>query len=138
MSSVREQILVRMLTVLTGTLPNAIPVYRSRVDAFARSEEPSVVVRPGDEATRAFSDQSDNSDFAVLVEVVVRGDVWDSLADPIIVAAHALLLNDAALAALCSKLRRTEAKWEAHDADLTAGVLTQTYHLQYRTPINSL
>lgn len=138
MSSIREQILARMLVVLTGTLPNAIPVYRSRVDAFARSEEPSVVVRPDVEDTKALSELLDASDFDVFVEVIVRGDVWDSLADPIIIAAHGLLLKDAALATLCSKLRRTAAKWEAHEADLTAGILSQTYKMKYDSPTNSL
>jgi hypothetical protein len=138
MSSVREQIVARMATVLTGTLPGAIPVYRSRVDAFARAEVPAVVVRPDDETTQALSELLDASDFEVFVEVIVRGDVWDSLADPIIVAAHGLLLNDAALVTLCSKLRRTAAKWEAHEADLTAGILSQTYKLKYDSPTNSL
>ena len=72
------------------------------------------------------------------IEIVVRGDVWETLADPIILAAHGLLLKDATLAGLCSKLRRTTAKWEAHEADETAGVLTQTYRLQYRTLTNQM
>jgi hypothetical protein len=138
MSSVREQIVARMAAALSGVLPNAVPVYRSRVDAFDRGSLPAVVVRPGDEETQPLMDQMEVSRFNVHIEVIVRGDVWDSLADPIIVAAHVLLLGDAPLAALCSKLRRTSAKWDAHEADQTAGVLTQTYHLQYRTQSNQL
>lgn len=138
MSSVREQILARMATVLTGTLPNAIPVYRSRADAFARNEVPAVVVKPVDDDAQPFTDTQENVHFNISVEVIVRGDVWDTLADPIIVAAHTLLLNDTALATLCAKLRRTAAKWEDHEADQTAGVLTQGYSLQYLNQTNQL
>lgn len=138
MNSVREQIVARMAAALVGTLPNALLVYRSREDAFARNELPAVVVKPSDEETQPLSELLEVSYFHVHVEVIVRGDVWDQLADPVVVAAHGLLLNDVPLAALCSKLRRSSAKWEAHEADQTAGVLTQTYRMQYRTRTNQL
>lgn len=138
MISIREQIVARMAAALSGTLPNALPVYRSREQAFARGDLPAVVVKPADEETQAIAESLEISRFNAHVEIIVRGDVWDNLADPIIVAAHALLLGDAQLAALVSKLRRTSAKWEAHEADQTAGVLTQTYHLIYHHDTNQL
>jgi hypothetical protein len=64
--------------------------------------------------------------------------VWDSLADPIAITVHSLLLGDAQLAALCSKIRRASAKWDAHEADQTAGVLAQTYHLIYHSQTDQL
>lgn len=140
MSSIREQIVARMAAALAALVVNAVtvPVVRSREQAFARGELPAVVVKPADEETQAIAETLEVSRFNVHVEVIVRGDPWDSLADPIVVAAHALLLGDAPLAALCSKLRRTTAKWEAHEADQTAGVLTQTYHLIYHHDTNIL
>lgn len=137
MSSIREQILARIVTVL-GALPNAVPVFRSRETAFARAQLPAVVVVPVDEETQPLSELWEVSQFNFHVEVLVRGDVWDSLADPIIVAAHTLMLGDAQLAALCSKIRRSGAKWEGHEADQTAGVLTQVYHVQYLGDTTSL
>lgn len=139
MSSVREQIMVRMAAALaTLAAPAAVPVYRSREVAFARGDVPAVVVRPADEETQPLSDLLEVSHFAVHVEIIVRGDVWDSLADPIAVAAHGLLLADTQLASLCSKIRRASAKWEPHEADQTAGVLSQTYHVIYQTPTDQL
>jgi hypothetical protein len=138
MSSNRELIVARMSAALSGMLPNAIPVYRSREQAFSRDELPAVVVKPGDEETIAISELMEMSRLNIHVEIIVRGDPWDCLADPIIIAAHGLLLNDFPLSALCSKIRRTTAKWEPHEADQTAGVLTQTYHVQYRSQINQL
>lgn len=138
MISIREQIVARIALVLTGTLPGALPVYRSREQAFARGDLPAVVVKPADEETQAISALLEISRLNVHVEVIVRGDVWDSLADPVIVSAHVLLLGDTQLAALVSKLRRTSAKWEAHEADQTAGVLTQTYLINYDHPTNQL
>ena len=138
MSSIREQILARMLVVLTGTLPGAIPVWRSAEFSFDRTLVPAVVIKPDDEETIPLTDLLEVSHLKVHLEVIVRGNVWDNLADPIIVAGHALLLNDATLATLCSRIRRTEAKWAAHEADSSAGVLTQGYRLQYSTQTNSL
>ena len=138
MSSNRELIVARMSAALSGMLPNAIPVYRSREQAFSRDELPAIVVKPGDEETIAISELMEMSRLNVHLEIIVRGDVWDSLADPIIIAAHALLLGDLPLATFCSKIRRTTAKWEPHEADQTAGVLTQTYHVQYRSQTNQL
>jgi hypothetical protein len=138
MSSIREQILAEIKTALTGTLPGAIPVYRALADALSRGDVPAVNIKSDEEETLPLFDTGEISHLTVHIEIVVRGDVWETLADPIILAAHSLLLNDATLAGLCSKLRRTAAKWEAHEADETAGVLTQTYRLQYRTLTNQM
>lgn len=139
MSSVREQIVARMAAALAVLLaPGAIPVYRSRADAFDRGASPAVVISPADEETQPLADLWEVSRINVHVEIIVRGDVWDTLADPIIIAVHTLLMGDAPLAALCSKIRRSSAKWEAHEADQTAGVLTQTYHLIYHTQTDQL
>jgi hypothetical protein len=139
MSSVREQIVARMAAALaTLVAPVAIPVYRSREIAFARGDAPALVVRPEDEETQVLSDLLEITHFNVHVEIIVRGDVWDSLADPIAIAAHSLLLSDTQLAALCSKIRRASAKWDAHEADQTAGVLSQMYHVIYQTPTDQL
>lgn len=136
--SIRNGILAQMVIALTDSLPGAIPVYRSREIAFARGDVPAVVVMPSDEDTQALSDLMEVSHLNVRVEIIVRGDVWDSLADPIISAAHGVLLADAPLAALCAKIRRVSAKWEGHDADQTAGVLTQIYKMQYLTQTNQI
>ena len=138
MSSIRESILARICVVLTGTLPGAIPVYRAMADAMGRGDVPAINIKADEEETVPFFDVAEISNLNVHIEIVVRGDVWETLADPIMLAAHSLLLNDATLAGLCSKLRRTAAKWEGHEADATAGVLTQTYRLQYRTSTNQM
>lgn len=138
MNSICDQIVARAVVVLTGTLPNAIPVYRSREDALDRGDVPAAAVSPADEETQPFSDLLDESHFNLHVEIIVRGDPWDSLADPYRVAAHGLLLGDATLAGLCSGIRRIGAKWEAHEADKTAGILTQTYRVKYLSAINQL
>lgn len=140
MSSIREQIVARMAAALDGLTVNSahIPVHRSYEVAFSRNQLPAVVVKSADEETQALSAALEVSRLNVHVIVIVRGDVWDALADPIIVAAHGLLLANAELSVLCAKLRRTSAKWEAHEADQTAGVLTQTYHVIYDHPTNQL
>jgi hypothetical protein len=138
MSSIREQILAQMLAALTGTLPGAVPVYRSRAAALDRGDLPAVVIKPAEEETLPLGDFMEMSHFNVHIEVIVRGDVWDNIADPIVVAAHGLLIDNTPLAALCLKIRRRSAKWEEHDADQTAGVLTQVYLVLYQTQTDQI
>lgn len=133
--STREQIVARMAAVLASS---GTPVYRARQDALDRGSLPAIVLRSGDEETTPLSERIEVSRLNVHLEVLVRGEEWETLSDAIIVTAHGLLLGDAQLAVLCSKLRRTGAKWDGHEADQTAGSVTQTYHLQYRTATNQL
>jgi hypothetical protein len=140
MSSIREQIIARMVVVLAAlnVASVAIPIYRSREDAFARNELPAVVLRPSDEETQALSEVLEMSTLNIHLEIIVRGSPWDALADPIVSAAHQLLMDDAVLVALFLKMRRSGAKWEAQEADQTAGVLMQTYRITYVSQTNQL
>jgi hypothetical protein len=67
------------------------------------------------------------------LEIFVRGDPWDSLADPVDVAAHAALMGDAQLPTIVSDLRRIGEAFEAQEADRTAGTLTVRYRATFLT-----
>ena len=139
MASIREQILAGIAQALGygGGLPYPTPangnVYRSRAQLITRSGAPAIVVRPADEGSREFGDQDERNDFMVDVEIHVRGDVWDTLADQVAVPAHQAIWAWALGADYVSRLRRAGATFKEQEADSTAGVLVQRYRVIYLT-----
>ena len=131
MASVREQILSRIKTVLATAAPGGASVSRSREVSITRANAPAIVVMPHSNSINAQSTELDQNKFDLVLEIFVRGDPWDSLADPIDQAAHAVLMADAPLLALVSCIRRTSESFESQEADLTAGVLSVHYNVTY-------
>lgn len=142
--SIRESVLQRIAELLTGCGPGyATPcrtsVFRSRQEALDRAISPALVIEPGEsEETTAFSELADQNTFEVDVSVVVRGDPYDQLADPICVRVHALLMADPTLAGLVDRVRRVRTQWRAVEADATAGAVTARYRVTYLSAFNDL
>lgn len=133
MASVREQILARIKAVLTAAAPGGASVSRSREIAITRANAPSIVIMAHNNAINAQSTEWDHNQFDLVLEIFVRGDPWDLLADPIDQAAHTALLTDAPLLALVSSIRRSREAFESQEADLTAGVLSVSYRIDFLT-----
>lgn len=106
---------------------------RSREISITRAQAPSVVIMPHNNSLNAQSTELDKNSFDMVLEIFVRGDPWDSLADPIDQAAHAVLMADAPLAAMVSTIRRTSEAFESQEADQTAGVLSVHYNIVFLT-----
>jgi len=135
MSSKREQILSALETMLAAVTPN---VYRSRVTAVTRDLTPAIIVRPEEDIPEKQFSGMVISNLTVAVDVYTRGDVPDQLADPIIVAAHALIMSDLTLGGLAAMTVQGPSKWEMHEADQTAGLATFLYHIRYTTQLSDL
>ena len=138
MSSIAEQILTAAVAALTNKTPAGDRVYRSRSLALARDEAPAIVVRPANEDSNVFSAGVDDNVLTMLVEVYVRGDPFDQIADPIVTAAHAFLHRDPGLRSLVTQIRKKEKTWDGQEADDTAGFVTTKYELRYLTAANDL
>ncbi|MDD5247819.1 MAG: hypothetical protein PHY45_02470 [Rhodocyclaceae bacterium] len=136
MASVVEQIVARVASILGTGLTCAVE--RSREAALSRGELPCVVVMPSEEDSESVDARDDKSTFILALEIHVRGTPWDQVADPIALSAHALIVKDAVIASLVARVRRHSTKWEGHDADATAGVMTRHYRFIYLTPAESL
>ena len=133
-TSVREQILARMAALLTGTTPAGANVFRSREVSITRAVSPAIVVMPDAEEDSAFSQLTDHHRLDVGVVIFTRGDPWDSLADPIALAAHQLICTDVTLRALAvGDIRKHSSLWNAEEADRTAGSLVMKYRITYLT-----
>lgn len=134
--STPEAIVARVAQILASGLTQSVE--RARFDPIARREGDYVCVSSSDEESEAFADNRDKTTFIFTVEYVVRGAPWETAANAVADQAHALILGDSQLAQLVARVRRHSAKWEGHEADLTAGVLTRQYRCIFLTPAGSL
>ena len=137
MSSIRDQILSRAATVLAGV--SGAQIYRSRETSITRAVSPAITILFGSEQDKRMGAATDAHELRIVVAIFVRGDPWDSLADPVALQAHSLLMADAlpgsagGLAGLGVDLRKVSTETEAEEADRTAGTLVVTYHATYLT-----
>mgnify|MGYP000629713549 CR=1 FL=1 len=138
MPTYRERILSRVTTLLAGVDGVGGRVYRSRVEPLVRGQSPAIVVEP-------VSDQAQQTTLATLdwtlqvrVTVYCRGDIPDQLADPIVGAVHAAMMQDTTLNGYCIDILPVGTQFEMIEADQAAGVVATDFSVRYRTPLNSL
>ena len=138
-ASIREQILDRIETItLPGTVQVGSRIYRSRAQAFSRSEAPAISISPGEEdpvdARRSIGASMGRLDLylPVLIEVYVRGAIPDKLADPICVDVHARMMADRDMGGLAVDVQPDGWRPEYEQADATAGWMGQKFLIRYR------
>lgn len=131
-------IINRMALVLTGTLPNSVPVNTDRVASYDLAEVPCVLVTPQSEETQRHDSMYDITTLIVDVEILVRAQAWKTAADVYADAINTLLMQDAILKTLMVRLRRHAKKWDAHETDITAGTLTLSYDVMYLSLLNQI
>ena len=74
----------------------------------------------------------------VKLSVIVRGDVPDTVADPIIESAHSKIMADLTVNNLAIDIQPSDTTMESIDADQPAGVLSADFIVIYRTEIDDL
>ena len=98
MTTKRETILAAIRTALTGTTGVSTRIYRSMVEPLTRQESPAIVVEPvSDSAEQNTALPTLDWSLTVRVAIIVRGDIPDQVADPIIESAHAKIMADLSL-----------------------------------------
>lgn len=139
MATKREQILEAIKTALTGSATLGATVYRSRVTPLARGESPAVIVEPvrNDVEQNTSLPTLDHS-MQVRVAVIVRGEIPDQLADPVIAAAHSAIMADLTLGGLAIDVQPGETEFTMQDADQPVGVIFSIYIVRYRTSVGDL
>lgn len=105
-------------------------VFRSRQLALAVDETPSLVLYPLDEESERFSDTLDKTQFAFAIEIMVRGDPYDVIADPIALAVHQVVMSTPLLRKSLLA-RRKSVGYEGHDADQSVGFVVLRYEAIY-------
>jgi hypothetical protein len=135
----RERILAAIRTALTGTTQVGARIYRSRVEPFARNESPAIVVEPvSDTAQQNTALPTLDWSLTIRVAIIVRGNVPDQLADPIVQDAHAKIMADLTLGGYAIDVQPQTAVFELLEADQPAGVVSLEYLVRYRTSVVDL
>lgn len=134
----RETILARIVSALAGTTGVSTRIYRSRVEPLARGEAPAIVVEPISDSAQQDTLGTLLWTMTVRVAIIVRGNVPDQLADPILMDVHAKLMGDATLGGYVIDMLPTTVSFENLEADQPAGVVSAEFSVTYRTALNSL
>ena len=135
-TSLREGILERVVAVLQAGATGST-IFRSRQEAIARSAAPATVIEPKEEQDEQLGTGVDRHTLFVTVEIYVRGDPFDQVADPIAVATHLAILQDATLRGMAD-VRKVGSVWAAHEADRSAGVVEMTYRFVYVSSVRDI
>ena len=139
MTTKREQVLTAIRTALTGTTGVGTRIYRSRVEPLARQESPAIVIEPiSDQAQQNTSLPTLDWSLTVRVAIIVRGNVPDQLADPIVESAHARLMADLTLGGYAIDVQPQNVAFELMEADQPAGVISLDYLVRSRTNVADL
>jgi hypothetical protein len=135
----REQILAAIRTALTGTAQVSTRIYRSRVEPMARQESPAIVVEPiEDVAQQNTSLPTLDWSLTVRIAVVVRANIPDQAADPIVESLHSKLMADLTLGGLAMDIQPQRVEFQTVEADQPAGVVMCDYLVRYRSSVTNL
>ena len=139
MTTKRETILAAIRTALIGTTGVSTRIYRSRVEPLARQESPAIVVEPiSDSAEQNTALPTLDWSLTVCVAVIVRGDIPDQLADPIVEDAHGKIMADLTLGGYAIDVQPQSVSFDLMEADQPAGVIMMDYLVRYRTSVTDL
>jgi hypothetical protein len=139
MTTRRETILAAVRTALTGTTGVSTRIYRSRVEPLARAESPAIVVEPiEDVAQQNTSLPTLDWSLTVRIAVVVRANIPDQAADPIVESLHSKLMADLTLGGLAMDIQPLRVEFQIVEADQPAGVVTCDYLVRYRSSVTNL
>lgn len=136
MNTHRETLLDAIVTTLAGVASGG--VFRSRMEAFAREALPAVVVQPVGEQVESIGKGSVGRRLEFRVEIHARGTPADSIADPVVQAAHAALMADETLGGKVRRLIEQGMAVEFADGDDTAVMVTLTWLAVYATTTSDL
>jgi hypothetical protein len=139
MTTKRETILTAIRTALTGTTGVGTRIYRSRVEPLTRQESPAIVVEPiSDSAEQNTALPTLDWSLTVRVAIIVRGDIPDQVADPIVQSAHAKIMADLSLGGYAIDVQPISVTFDLQEADQPAGVISMDYLVRYRTAVANL
>ena len=136
MSSVAEQIAETVRAALYNTIPAVgTRVERARQDVVTREECPAIVIELGGENTDNAEADGEVEGNVLTLSVAIHvaagtGTVWETAADEIVVAAHALI-RGATYPGNSNPPMRQGRTWDAASGDAEPGICTLTYRFDY-------
>lgn len=136
----RESILAAIADALDGATDAGSRIYRSRVEAFSRTEAPAILCEPREDSAQDPPISNCHIDWRLTVDVIVytRGPIPEQLAAPVIVDAHAALLADRTLGGLAMDIWPVSVQHQRDQADAAAGWTICSYVVRYRSGLTDL
>lgn len=129
--STHERILARVRTTLQAANTDAADrIHRGRVDAFGAAEVPAINIRRSTGQADAFAHAVNRGLMEFELDLLVRGDDWETAADRLHLQAHRVIAIDAELNTLGRGLRCVRTEPRAEGGDEVIGKLTATYQVQ--------
>jgi hypothetical protein len=139
MTTKRESIMQALFTALSGTTNVGTRIYRSRVEPVARAESPALVLEPvNDVVEQNTCLPTLDHTLTIRVVVIVRANVPDQTADPIVQSLHAKIVADLTLGGLAIDVQPGPTEFTLEQADTPVGVIYCTYRVLYRTSVSDL
>ena len=139
MTTKRESIMARLLTVLANTTGVSTRIYRSRTVPLTRGESPALILEPvSDTVEQNTSLPTLDHSLTVRVSVIVRGDVPDNVADATVESLLSKIMADLTVNSLAIDVQPSDTSFELLDADQPGGVIGVEYIVRYRTEIDDL
>jgi len=139
MTTKREQIMARLLTVLANTTGVSTRIYRSRTVPLTRGESPALILEPVSDTVEQNTSLPTLDHFlTVRVSVIVRGDVPDNVADATVESLHSKIMADLTVNNLAIDVEPSDTSFELLDADQPGGVIGVEYIVRYRTEVADL
>lgn len=134
MATKRESVLQAIKNLMTS-LPGVLDanVYRSRATAFTRAQTPAVAIDWLSDDPSPVSIPVIDWSLRVRFSVIVRDDVPDQAADPIIQSIHSKLYADVSLGGLAIDILPAPHQNTILEADKPAGEISSDYIIRYRT-----
>lgn len=138
-NTIAEQVLASIAATLTAAASmSGATVFRERKDALALGEGIAVVLEPEVEEYRKISDYHMSVDLMCIFNILVRGNVPNTTADPIRVAMHSLIMADPTIGGLVQRVIPHATNWAYEEADITAAVLECRYRFVFACKTNNL
>lgn len=139
MATKREQILSQIVTVLQGTANVGNRIYRSRVEPISRQESPAIVVEPSrDDVEQVTSIPTLDWTLLVRITIIMRDNVPDKKADPIVESLHSKLMADLTLGGVAIDVQPGPVEFTFAEADVPVGLIFCSYFVRYRTSVADL
>jgi len=137
MNTHRETVIAAVIAKLTAAGVASGRIFRSRSYALAANELPAIVIRAGNESVDNNQRTISIRTFDVELEIVVRGEPADQLADPVIAEASAAILADQSLGNTIYRIVESSiGAPELADGNGTTGLVRVTYTATYATRLN--
>ena len=139
MTSKRENILARILTIVTPTTGISNRAYRDRVVALTSAETPSIFIEGiSDSAEQNTSLPTLDWSLTVRCSVIVRSSTPVTTSDPTVVNMHSRIMADLTLNGYAIDVQPNNVDIQTIDSDQPTGVIACEYLVRYRTEINDL